>query len=71
MKFGRCWEERIRIGHDLPIMRVNGCLVVQCVKGLHAPCAIAWKPDGKLLAIGSAPWVRLKVHDRKYRRLPS
>lgn len=65
---GWCRDERIRIGDDLPIMRVRGYMLVYCVKGMHAPCWIAWKPSGQLHAIGSAEWVRCRIHGLTYPR---
>ena len=59
---GWCRDERLRLGKDLPIMRVKGHLVVVCVEGIHRGCWAAWKPSGELHAIGSAAWVRRRVH---------
>lgn len=63
---GWCRDERLRLGMDEPIMRVNGHLLVYCVKDMHRGCWVAWKPSGELLAIGSAAFVRAKMHGRHY-----
>lgn len=65
---GWCRDERLRFGHDQPIMRVRGCLLVYCVASMHKGNWIAWKPSGELLAIGSSTWVRSQLHGVKYPR---